>query len=345
MRRLHTSILVATLALVGFVASVHTQGGQRAWRPNLPTVDQGEVQVVPVRGNVYMIVGAGVNITMQVGPDGVLIVDTGMASMSDKVIAAIRSITNEPLRYIVNTVDFDEHTGANQTLAAAGETIPFRLLETGGGGGGRVGGDLDPKRATVISYLSILDRMSAPAGSNSARPEGAWPDNTYSTPQKELYFNNEPIVIIHRPGNTDGNSIVHFRTADVVSVGDLVDLTNYPRIDIEAGGNVQALLDSLFQLTDLTVVGRKSEGGTLIVPGHGRLADQPDAVYYLQMVAIVRDRVQDMMKRGMTLEQIQTARPTREYDTRYGRDTRWTAAMFVEAVYQSLMKSAKETAS
>jgi cyclase len=147
------------------------------------------------------------------------------------------------------------------------------------------------------------------------------------------------VLIMHNPSTTDGDSIVHFRLSDVVSVGDLVDFTGYPVIDLKAGGGIEAVVQALNRLIDITVPNRKSEAGTLVVPGHGRLADQPDVVYYQQMVAIVRDRIRDMIARGMTLEQIKAARPTLDYDTRYGKDAGpWTTAMFVEAAYASLKK-------
>jgi glyoxylase-like metal-dependent hydrolase (beta-lactamase superfamily II) len=261
-------------------------------------------------------------------------VDTGVASMSDKVLAAVRTISRTPLRYIVNTNEHDEHTGGNDTIAAAGKTIPFRLTNPS-----HVQGAIGTERASVISFLTVFHRMSAPTGQVAPRAEAAWPDNTYSTPQKKLYFNDEPVLIMHYPSNTDGNSIVHFRTADVVSTGDLVDLTAYPFIDVKAGGSIQTTVESLNRLIDITVPGRTSEGGTLVIPGHGRLADQPDVVYYQQMVAIVRDRIKDMIARRMTLEQVKAARPTRDYDTRFGRETGpWTTDMFVEAAYQSLSK-------
>jgi glyoxylase-like metal-dependent hydrolase (beta-lactamase superfamily II) len=178
--------------------------------------------------------------------------------------------------------------------------------------------------------------MSDPA---AKLPEDAWPDNTYSSPQKKLYFNDEPVLIMHVPSTTDGNSIVHFRTSDVISVGDLVDYTSYPMIDLEAGGSVQDEIDGLNRVIELTVPNRKSEAGTLVIPAHGPVLDQPDVVYYQQMVYIIRDRVQDMIAKKMTLEQIKAARPTRDYDTRYGKTSGpWTTDMFVEAVYQSLVK-------
>jgi glyoxylase-like metal-dependent hydrolase (beta-lactamase superfamily II) len=197
-------------------------------------------------------------------------------------------------------------------------------------------GYIGNKRATVISFLTAFERMAAPTGEVARRPEGAWPDSTYSTPQKKLHFNGEAVLIMHQPSSTDGNSLVHFRRADVVSAGDLIDLTGYPFIDLKAGGSVQAIVQGLNRLIDITVP-INSEGGTLVVPGHGRVADQPDVVYYYEMVSIVRDRVQDMISRGMTVEQVKAARPARDYDPRYGKDTgAWTTSMFLEAVYQSL---------
>ena len=332
---------IACLGLLASANRVFTQGAEPgrapntwAWKPAIPSGSDGQVHVMRVRGNVYMLVGAGGNITVQAGPEGVLVVDTGVASMSEKVLAAVRTISRAPLRYIVNTNEREEHTGGNEAIAAAGKTIPFRLTNPS-----HVQGAIGTERASVISFLTVFHRMSAPTGQVAPRAEAAWPDNTYSTPQKKLYFNDEPVLIMHYPSNTDGNSVVHFRTADVVSTGDLVDLTAYPFIDVKAGGSIQATVDSLNRLIDITVPGRASEGGTLVIPGHGRLADQPDVVYYQQMVAIVRDRIKDMIGRGMTLEQVKAARPTRDYDTRFAREAGpWTADMFVEAAYQSLSK-------
>ena len=324
---------IAKMTSPGRVAAQDVRPGA-AWTPALASGDDGQVHILPVRGNVYMLVGAGGNITVHAGGEGVLVVDTGLASMSDKVLAAIRSISRRPLRYVVNTNEGDEHTGGNEAIAAAGKSIPFRLTNPS-----HVQGTIGTERASVISFLTVFHRMSAPTGQVAPRAEAAWPDNTYSTPQKKLFFNDEPVLIMHRPSNTDGNSIVHFRTADVVSTGDLLDLTSYPFIDVNAGGSIDAVVASLNSLIDITVPGRTSEGGTLVIPGHGRLADQPDVVYYQQMVAIVRDRIKEMIARGLTVEQVKAARPTRDYDPRFGRDTGpWTTDMFVEAAYRSLHK-------
>jgi glyoxylase-like metal-dependent hydrolase (beta-lactamase superfamily II) len=322
---------LAVAAILGSGERVATQTPSWFWKPAIHSVPAGNVDVMHVRGNVHMLVGAGGNITVQAGNEGVLMVDSGLESMSAKVIEAVRSISRRPLRYIVNTGDRAEHVGGNGPVAATGSTVPFRPPEDA-----RVSdGMRDKPKASVISFLTTFERLSAPTGQKAPWPEEAWPDNTYSSPQKKLHFNDEPVLIMHVPGNTDGNSIVHFRTADVISVGDLLDLTAYPVIDVKAGGTIKTLFEGLYRVIDLTVPNRKSEFGTLVIPGHGRLADQPDVAYYHQMVGIVRDRIKDMIERGMTLEQVKAARPTRDYDTRYG-----SPDMFVEAAYESLKRTA-----
>ena len=329
----------ACLCLLG-AERVYTQANQNraaqpAWPPKLSAPAPGEIEVLPVQGNVYMLAGAGGNITVQVGDQGILMVDTGIASMSDKVLAAVASISRKPLRYIVNTNERTDYTGGNGKIAATGEIVPFREPNYTAGPQGA----LETHRASVISFLTVFHRMAAATGQTPARSEDDWPDNTYSTPQKRLYFNNEPVVIMHVPANTDGNSIVLFRKSDVVSTGSLFDLTEYPIIDLKAGGSIQAMVDGLNRVIDTTVPAANAAGGTLVVPGHGRISDHADVTYYRDMVSIIRDRMQDMIKRGMTLDQVKAARPTRDYDARYGRQTgAWTTDMFVEAAYQSLKK-------
>jgi glyoxylase-like metal-dependent hydrolase (beta-lactamase superfamily II) len=334
------AIWICALAAFGLLASaelVHTQSTPPAWMwsPRLAGPASGEVQVLPIQGNVHVIVGAGANITIQAGDDGILMVDTGLASMSDKVLAALKTISTRPLRYIVNTSEFEDHVGGNAPIADTGEIIPFREPNYTAGPQGA----LDITKASVISYYTLFHRLAGPSGKTPKIPELGWPDNTFSIKQKRLYFNDEPVVITHTPSSTDGNSIVLFRKSDVVSVGDLIDLTGYPMIDLAAGGSVNAMVESLNALIDVTVPARNAAGGTMVVPGHGRIADHAEVVYYRDMITIIRDRVQDMIKRGMTLDQIKAARPTRDWDRRYGRETgAWTTAMFVEAVHRSLTK-------
>jgi cyclase len=337
------ALAVAAALVLALTSNVHTQGrggqapprtAQAPWPPKLAAPAPGDVEILPVQGNVYMLAGAGGNITVQVGDQGVLMVDTGVAAMSDKVIAAVASLARgKPLRYIINTNHRPDYTGGNDKIAPTGEIVPFREPDYTAGPQGAI----DTHRASVVSTLAVLNRMSAPTGAAPAREEGSWPDNTFTTPWKRLYFNDEPIIITKVPGTTDGNAVVLFRKSDVVSSGDLFDLTRYPMIDTKLGGGISAEVDALNKLIEFAVPSNNAEGGTRVIPAHGRISDHADVVYYRDMITIVRDRIQDMIKNGMTLAQVKAARPTRDYDARYGKTTGpWTTEMFVEAAYNSL---------
>ena len=336
-----TACLATGVVAVGLVTPVFTQAarGQGAarpaarpvWPPRLEAAAPGEVQVLPVQGNVHVIIGAGGNIAVQHGEQGVLVVDTGTAAMSDKVIAAIQSIAKgRPMRYVINTTHREEFTGGNEKVVPIGEIVPFREPDYTAGPQGAI----DTHRASLVAFANVLTRLS---NATPPRNEGAWPDNTYSTPWKRLFFNDEPIVITHVPGTTDGNSVVLFRKSDVVSTGDLFDLTGFPMLDLKNGGGINQEVEALNKIIEFAVPSNNSEGGTKVIPGHGRISDHADVVYYRDMVTIVRDRIQDMIKKGQTLAQVKAARPTRDYDARYGKTTgAWTTDMFVEAAYRSL---------
>ena len=292
-----------------------------------------DLHVWPVRDNIYMIVGAGGNITVQTGKDGVLVVDSGLANMSDKVLAAIRSISKGPIRYLVNTHYHPDHVGGNEAIRKAGATIA----------GGNVAFDLGANAsegAQVIAHENVLNRVSAPTGKQSALPTGGWPTSTFIDNEKKLFFNGEGIEVIHMPNaHTDGDSIVFFRKSDVIATGDLFTTVMYPVIDTAAGGNIQGIVEALDRIVDLIIPVYGQEGGTMVVPGHGRLCDLGDVINYREMTIIIRDRVQDMVKKGMTLEQVKAAKPTFDYDPLYGTSSGfWTTDMFVEAVYKSLKK-------
>jgi cyclase len=291
--------------------------------------DNVEVHVLPVQGNVYMLVGGGGNVTIQVGDDGVLLVDTSYAQLSEKILAEIRKLSNKPIRYIVNTHVHTDHVGGNENLAKIGNTIA----------GGNVGNNA-PTGATIIAHENVLNRMSAPTGTVAPFPVAAWPTDTYFTKQKEVYFNNEAVVIMHQPAaHTDGDSIVYFRRSDVVSTGDIFVTTSYPIIDQQRGGSINGIIKSLNVLLDLAIPKDKQEGGTYLIPGHGRLCDEADLLEYRDMVTIIRDRIEDLVKKGRTPDQVKAAKPTLDYDGRYGSDSGpWTTAMFVEAVYRDLSK-------
>jgi len=328
---------LAALAAAALVATTNAQSQSGrpswAWKPAIAGANDGQVHILSARGRISMLVGAGGNITVSSGSDGVMVVDTGAAGMTDKVLAAIKTIAPRGvIRYVVNTSERDEYVSGNEKIALAGNTIRFRVATDP-----RVSDALTKDRASIISFVSVLERMSAPTGQVSKHPEDAWPDDTYSSTQKKLYFNDEPVLIMHVPSNTDGNSIVHFRLDDVVSVGDLIDMTSYPYIDVQAGGSINQVVEGLNRLLDITVPDTKSEHGTLVIPGRGRLIDQSDVAYYREMIGIIRDRIQDGIKRGLTLAQIKAAKPTLDYDPRFGHTTgAWTTDMFIEASYRSL---------
>jgi cyclase len=173
----------------------------------------------------------------------------------------------------------------------------------------------------------------------SKGPSGALPTSTFLGEEKKLFFNGEGIEIRHQPAaHTDGDSMVFFRRSDVISAGDLFTTSSYPVIDLAAGGTIQGVVDGLDRLVDMIIPVYGQEGGTLVIPGHGRLSDLGDVINCREMTIIIRDRVQDMIKKGMTLEQVKAARPTRDYDPLYGSVPGWTTEMFVEAVYKSLKK-------
>ena len=294
----------------------------------------GEVHVFPVRGNVYVLTGAGGNITLQTGKDGVLLVDSGLATMSNKVVAAIRTVSNGPIRFIVNTHVHPDHTGGNENIAKLGSTIiDVNFLAD-------IAGRSIVPGAKIIAHESVLDRMTATANGQPAAPSGAWPADTYITRRKDFFINNEAVVLFHEPAaHTDGDSVVFFRRTDVISSGDLFTPDTYPFIDLQRGGNIQSILAALNHIIELAVPENNEEGGTYIIPGHGRICDEADVVEYQTMLTVVRDRVQDLIKKGMTLEQVKAARPTSDYDVHYGSTSGfWTTEKFVEAVYQNLSK-------
>ena len=348
MRTARTALLVIT-GLLLFASRISFVGAQ------LPGQAGDNLRILPVRGNVYLIAGAGANIVASVGKDGVLLVDTGTANMSDRVIATVRELSRlvtaspipqkscvgivtgcvwwnsssflgttsappapKPIVGIINTSFDPDHMGGNAAIAAAGRS--------------HIG--LAAQEAWIIAHENAPPRQSR----EQAIQQEALPTETYAEDYKKLnFFNGEGVVIWHQPkAHTDGDSVVQFRESEVLAVGDVFNMANYPVIDIEKGGSIQGIIDSLNWILDMSVVEHMMEGGTMIIPGHGRIGDSADVAYYRDMATIVRDRVREMMKRGMSLQQIKAAKLTRDYDPRFGRNPSWTPDMFIESVYRSL---------
>jgi glyoxylase-like metal-dependent hydrolase (beta-lactamase superfamily II) len=272
-----------------------------------------------------MIQTPGGNITVLTFPQGVTLVDSGPAETADQVLAAIRTLSKQPIRYIINTSVDPGHSGGNAKLG------PVGIQVTGGNVAGQVGTD----GAEIIAHENVLDRMSGRLAKPPV-PAVAWPQTTYHTDYIKLstLYHGDGVQVFYAPAaHTDGDSIVYFRHNDIIATGDVFSTVTYPVIDLERGGSINGVVDALNKILDIAFPEFRLEGGTLIVPGHGRICDSADVAYYRDLVTIIRDRVQDMVKKGATLEQVKAARLTRDYDTRYG-----SPDAFVEAAYKSLKK-------
>lgn len=290
---------------------------------------QGGLELLHVQGNVHMIAGPGGNTAVQIGPEAVIIVDTQTAAVSDGLLAMIRGLSPKPIRHIIVTSADPDHTGGNAALASAGTYV--RLIDS-----------FDPRgsdtHAAIIAHVNVLATMSAPAASGAEIPSEAWPTDTYFTDRWALFVNNEAIELLHVPAaHTDGDTMVFFRRSDVVSSGDIFNMDRYPSFDTAAGGGIDGIIDGLNLILDIAIPGENQEGGTVVIPGHGRLADETDVVNYRDMVTIIRGRVQAMIDDGKSLAEIRAAQLSRDYDANYSNPWRgWTGDRFVEAVYQDL---------
>ncbi len=326
---LSSKLLIVAAAVAVGALSANVAGSAQGSAPPLQPRPESGLRTMAVQGNVHVIIGAGSNITVQVGNLGAILVDTGTAENAEAVLASLRQLTNRPVRHIINTHAHTDHVGGNERIGASGAPISGRGVAVVGAG--------TSARAEIIAHEETLNRMSAPAGSQSPTPVSAWPTSTFSGKHKEFFYNGEGIQIVHFPtAHTDGDSVAFFRRSDVIAAGDVYSTVSYPIIDAQRGGNISGVLDGLNQLLALVIAGEKTEGGTMIVPGHGRISDEADLVEYRDMVTIIRDRMQDMVNRGMTLAQVQAARPTMEYDGLYGAARGWSTAQFVEAVFHGL---------
>lgn len=298
---------LAGLLLIGLSA---TAWGQQNF-------DAVQVQVTKVQGNIYLLTGAGSNVTVQVGDDGVLVVDTQFAPMAPKLIAAIRTLSDKPIKYVINTHVHRDHSGGNEEFVKA----------TG---------------ATIIAHENVLKVMSAePTGrpNDRAATKGFWPTETY-TDRKTLTFNGELVEILHLPAaHSSGDSIVYFHGSNVISAGDALAI-RFPAYDYDGGGHLQGSIDGLSRILAVIDSARKQPGRTYVIPGHGRVCDEPDVIKYREMSIVLRDRFRDFVRKGMTLEQVKAANPLADYDALYFSPTGLASNDTVtEVMYQDLSQN------
>jgi len=294
--------------------------------------DEAPLDLLPVQGNVYMLHGAAGNIAVQIGDDGVMLVNAMGQGFAERIAAAIGEATPAPIRYIINTSWDLHHTGGNAEVAALGMFGSTPSLAPGEAPG-----------ASLVAHENVMLRLTelSSAEERDPYPSAGIPRDAYILPLRDIWFNGEPVFVMHEPNaHSDGDSIVLFRKSDTIAVGDLFTPGRYPVIDVERGGNVQGLIRALNHVLDLAVPQRLQDGGTRIIPGSGRLCNEADVVEYRNMVVIVRDRVRDLMKKGMSLEEIKAARLTRDYDTEY----EGAGEAFVESIYESLAAVDRESA-
>jgi glyoxylase-like metal-dependent hydrolase (beta-lactamase superfamily II) len=329
----------------------------------------GQLQVLPVRGNVFMISGAGGHVTLSAGADGLMLIDAGSAAMADQLLATITEVGTmawaaptrlttcvgpscygpgstgaftpygyaspaynaivaspaplKPLRWIIQTSVDPDHVGGTPTLAAAGRSYAGGNLTT------ILGDEGASEGAILIAQEKVLLRMT-----ESNYPEGAWALETYYIPTYKMshYVNGEGVQLYHAPNAiTDGDTFVHFKYSDVISAGDLYTSDRYPMIDTAKGGTVQGVIDGLNHILDIAYPEFRHQGGTMVIPGHGRIGDSADVTAYKNMVSIVRDRIQELINEGKSLDEIKAFGPTLDYDGVYG-----SPDAFIEAVHQNL---------
>ncbi len=289
-----------------------------------PDFSDVEVKSYHVQGNIWALTGAGGNVTVQIGDQGVLVVDTQFAGMAPKLLAEIRRLApGKTIRYVLNTHGHGDHVGGNQAIREAGSTIVA----------GNEGRDTSDNGAEVIAHENAMLSM---ATADPSVDFELWPTEVYLGDRYDLYFNGEPIEL-HFQGraHTNGDTLIFFRKSDVISAGDIYQTQGYPFIDQSNFGHINGIVDGLNEIIRIAVPGEQQEGGTMIIPGHGRLSDEADIVDYRDMITIIRDRVQYLIDQGMDLDEVLEAQPSRDYDARYGNGFVSTES-FITSVFNTL---------
>jgi glyoxylase-like metal-dependent hydrolase (beta-lactamase superfamily II) len=301
----------------------------KAAAPQAGPAPSNKLEILEVRPSFFVIAGDGANVGVQVGEDGLVVVDAGTAADAPAILAAIKKISPKPIRYIIDTGPDADHVGGNEALSKAGE----KFVSGSVAGGARNAAD---SVVPIVSAEGVLRYMAK-------SPSGGWPTEVFHYSRKYMYLNGEAIEVLHQAAaHTDSDVFAFFRRSDVVVAGDVLDMRQFPVIDVERGGSIQGEIAALNRLVDLAVPSTPvvtREAGTIVVPGHGHLCDQYDVVEYRDMVTIIRDRVRDLIKAGRSFAEVQAAQPAKGYMGRYGNQAGApTTDRFIEAIYRGLVK-------
>lgn len=336
------------LALVWIAAVSIAAGASAAQLDAAPQPTDAGVQVLPIASGVFMLTVGTVNIAVQTGSDGTVVVDAGPATTAAATVAAIQHLINEPIHYLIDTNADADVVGGNALIASSGSSIAARDLFASAADrqfdaiasvpGANAGGG-----APIIAPQTVLTRMLM---STPGYPVAGLPTDVFARPEFN-FFANEGIAVVRLPAaHSDADAAVRFERSDVVVTGAVFDPTRFPVIRLQEGGSIQGEIDALNRIANTLAFAHTpvlaNTGGTLIVPLHGPLCDLSDLVIYQDMVATVTARIRFYMDHGRSLPQILSADPAQGYHTRYdavGSD--WTSMDFVTAVYRSL--SARHT--
>jgi glyoxylase-like metal-dependent hydrolase (beta-lactamase superfamily II) len=255
-----------------------------------------EIKTHTVAGNVRYLEGAGGNVGLLVGDDGVLMIDDQFAPLSDKLMAAIRALSDKPIRMLVNTHIHGDHTGGNENF-------------------GKLGID-------IVAHDNVRVRLARGVNGGAPSPAVALPVVTFGDTMS-LHLNGERVTVGKLPpAHTDGDAYIRFANADVIHAGDVFRTIGYPGVDFNNGGSVKGTIEALQALVDL------SGPNTKILPGHGVVSTREDVAAFRDLAIELQKRFTDLIRQGMTLEQVVAANPTADLDEKYGSSERLIPAFY-----------------
>jgi cyclase len=311
LRWARAAAVACALAMAPVGMHAQARGGQAVPAPAAAAPDMSQVQIktTKISNNFYTLEGQGGMIGVLTGPDGVFMVDTQFAPLSDKIAAAVRQVSNQPIRFVLDTHVHPDHTGGNENFAKMG--------------------------ATIFSRDQLRWRLAHPApGANGAptppAPAAALPKITYDGPVT-FHLNGEEIQAIPiRQAHTDGDTLVRFVNNDVLMTGDYFRSAGFPNIDRGNGGSLEGMLEGLAETIGM------AGPNTKIIPGHGTTVDRMAVMVHRDMIVTVRDRVAQLIQQGKTEQEVVAARPAAEFDAKVQAPNAANGDRFVQQVYAEL---------